>query len=141
MKPNPLKSLLAAVALIGTATGLHAAESAIPTALVKRGAYLVERVGLCADCHSARNERGEIVRAAHLAGAALPFAPTVPMPVWSPTSPPIAGLPSLTSEQAVTYFTTGKRPDGSSSRPPMPEFRFDEDDARAVTAYLKSLGK
>jgi len=28
-----------------------------------RGKYLVERVGMCADCHSPGNERGEFIRA------------------------------------------------------------------------------
>lgn len=141
MKSTNPKSLLAALAALGAAASLTAAEPTGSAASLARGEYLVEKVGMCADCHSARNAHGEIVRATHLHGASLPFAPTVPMPVWVPASPPIAGLPSMTAEQAVTFFTTGKRPDGSPARPPMPEFRFNETDARAVTAYLKSLGQ
>ena len=105
-----------------------------------RGRYLVEHIGLCADCHSPRNEKGEFVRELWLKGAALPFQPTVPMP-WSPAAPPIAGLPSMTEAQAVAFMQTGKRPDGSTPRPPMPEFRFNAADASAVVAYLKSLAK
>ncbi len=105
-----------------------------------RGRYLVENVGLCADCHSPRNAKGEFVRELWLQGAALPFQPTVPMP-WSPAAPPIAGLPSMTAEQAIAFMQTGKRPDGTTPRPPMPEFRFNADDASAVVAYLKSLAK
>lgn len=141
MNNIPTKSLLAAVAVIGLATSFIAAETAASgtSPQIKRGEYLVEKVGLCADCHSPRNQRGEFIKEAHLGGAPLGFAATVPMPAWAPVAPPIAGLPSMTSEQAVVFLTTGARPDGSRPRPPMPEFRFSEDDARAVTAYLKSL--
>lgn len=106
--------------------------------LLTRGRYLVEHVGLCADCHTPRNEKGQFVRQLWLKGAPLPFQPLVPMP-WAPAAPPIAGLPSMTQEQALVFLRTGKRPDGSVPRPPMPEFRFSDEDASAVAAYLKSL--
>jgi cytochrome c553 len=138
MHNTHIKSLLIASALLGAAVKSSATDAA---ALLARGEYLTEKIGMCADCHSTRNERGEIIRATHLGGAALPFAPTVPMPVWAPVAPPIAGLPSMTTEQAIVFLSTGQRPDGSRPRPPMPEFRFSPDDARAITAYLKSLGK
>ncbi|HVT74137.1 MAG TPA: c-type cytochrome [Lacunisphaera sp.] len=134
MKASPL--LLATLAL-GTLPALQAAND--PAALVARGEYLVKRVGLCSDCHAPRNERGEFIPAQWLQGAALPFAPTVPMPAWANAAPGIAGLPTMTNDQAVTFLQTGVRPDGSRPRPPMPEFRLDEADARAVVAYLKSL--
>ena len=108
-------------------------------ALVDRGEYLVKAIGLCADCHAPRNERGEFVKAQWLMGAPLPFAPTVPMPAWASVAPAIAGLPTMTEAQAATFLQTGVRPDGTRPRPPMPEFRLSEADARAVAAYLKSL--
>lgn len=120
------------------APALDAAQQASP--VLTRGRYLVEHVGLCADCHSPRNEKGEFVRDQWLKGAALPFQPMVPMP-WSPAAPPLAGLPSMNEQQAIVFLTTGKRPDGSVPRPPMPEFRFSAEDAAAVVAYLKSLPK
>ncbi|MBI5424207.1 MAG: c-type cytochrome [Opitutae bacterium] len=36
---------------------------------------------------------------------------------------------------------TGVKPDGSMPRPPMPQFRLSEEDARAVVAYLRALKK
>lgn len=101
------------------------------------GRYLVERVGMCQDCHSPRNERGEFVADAWLQGAPLPFTPTIPMP-WAAASKPIAGLPGLTDEQAMTFLTKGELPGGRRPLPPMPEFRFAEQDARDVIAYLRS---
>lgn len=115
---------------------LSAAQAA--DARLVRGRYLVEQVGLCADCHTPRDERGQFLRAQWLKGAPLPFQPLVPMP-WAPAAPPIAGLPSMTEEQAVAFLRTSKRPDGSVPRPPMPEFRLSAEDASAVAAYLKSL--
>lgn len=108
---------------------------------IQRGKYLVERVGMCADCHSPRNEKGQFVSEQWLLGAPLGFAPTVPMPAWAPVAPPIAGLDSMTDAEAVGFFTSGARPDGSHARPPMPEYRFDQADAEALVAYLKSLAK
>lgn len=134
---TPIKTILTLAAL--SVAGTLNASAAEDAALLARGEYIVEKVGLCADCHSPRNERGEFIREAYLGGAALPFAPTVPMPVWAPAAPPIAGLPSMTKAQAVTFLTTGRKPDGTEARPPMPAFRFNEGDARAVVAYLQSF--
>lgn len=140
------KSLLAALTVIGGATvftALTAADKATQVAspLVQRGEYLVHRTGLCIDCHSPRNERGEFVKEAHLGGAPIGFAPTVPMPAWAPVAPPLAGLPTMSDQQALTFLTTGVRPDGSRPRPPMPEYRFNDEDARAIVAYLRAAGK
>lgn len=100
------------------------------------GRYLVEQVGMCIDCHSPRDEHGQFVRERWLQGAALPFSPVVPMP-WAPVSKPIAGLPTLTDDQALTFLTTGQLPDGRVPLPPMPEYRFSVDDARDIIAYLR----
>lgn len=133
-----LKPLLSAAALFLVATGLQA-KPAERDALVARGYYLATGIGLCADCHSPRNEKGEFVPGMNLKGATLAFAPTVPMPAWGAVAPAIAGLPTMTEEQAIKFLRTGLKPDGSRPRPPMPEYRLDEADARALAAYLKSL--
>lgn len=51
----------------------------------------------------------------------------------------IAGLPNWTDEQAITFLTTGTAPDGTQANPPMPQYRFNRADAKAVVAYLRSL--
>jgi hypothetical protein len=137
-----LKPLVLAAAVLGSVTGFSKPQNG-PSAHdpLSRGRYLVERVGMCADCHSARNEKGQFVPDLWLKGAPLGFAPTVPMPVWAPAAPPIAGLVAMTDEQAVTFFMAGTRPDGSHARPPMPEYRFERADAVAIVAYLRSLAK
>jgi mono/diheme cytochrome c family protein len=105
-----------------------------------RGKYLVEEAGQCQDCHTPRDAKGAFVKEQWLLGAELAFKPTVPMP-WMPVAPPIAGLPTLTHEQAVHFLMTGERPGKPHVTPPMPEYRFSRKDAEAIAAYLKSLGK
>jgi mono/diheme cytochrome c family protein len=122
-------------------TAAWSAESSMSSAALRaRGQYLVEGIGLCADCHSPRDEKGQFVTAHWLRGAPIGFTPAVPMPVWAPVAPPIAGLPSMSAEDAVRFLMHGQRPDGSMPRPPMPAYRLTEDDARAMVAYLKSIG-
>jgi mono/diheme cytochrome c family protein len=131
------KLILCTVAGLLVAMVALRAEVPARADLIARGEYLVKNVGLCSDCHTPMTDKGPNMEL-FLMGAALPFQPTVEMP-WSPVAPPIAGLPSMSEEQAVVFFTRGTRPDGSLPRPPMPGFRFNDGDARAVTAYLKSL--
>jgi mono/diheme cytochrome c family protein len=106
---------------------------------LERGRYLVQQVGLCGDCHTPRDEKGQPVEGKYLQGAPIMLKPTVSMPSWGGFAPPIAGLPGFTDTQAVTFLTTGKDASGKFSAPPMPPYRFSEKDAAAVIAYLRSL--
>jgi mono/diheme cytochrome c family protein len=135
--PFAVAAFLAVLALSASA-GEPASKSKDPR--VARGKYLVENVGMCADCHSPRNEKGEYVKGQWLWGAPLGFKNTVPMPRWAQAAPPIAGLPAgWTEQQAIVFLTTGKAPDGQPADPPMPEYRMSKEDAAAVVAYLRSL--
>lgn len=118
----------------------QAAASKAPN--IKHGKYIVERMSMCSDCHTPRNEKGEYIKDRLLTGSTLTFKPTVPMPAWAPAAPAIAGLPGLTDQQAITILETGKTPPGKPAlRPPMPEFRMSHEDAQDVVAYLRSLAK
>lgn len=128
-------TVLAALAL--TACSVTAPQ---PTEeqLVARGEYLVTAIAGCNDCHTPMGPAGPDM-ARSLQGADLGFAPLMEMP-WAPVSPPIAGGPAnYTDEQFATFLQTGVRPDGSMTRPPMPQYRFNEEDARAVVAYIKTV--
>lgn len=106
--------------------------------LVRRGEYLVTAIGGCNDCHTPMTPTGPDM-AQSLHGAELTFAPTIEIP-WAPYAPALSGGPAgYTDEQFAAFLQTGVRPDGSQARPPMPQFRLNEDDARAVVAYIKSL--
>lgn len=106
---------------------------------IAHGKYLVENVGLCADCHTPRNERGEFDKSRWLQGSQLGFVPRGPMPAWADTAPSIAGLLNMTEADATRFFETGDYPGGKQLRPPMPPYRMNHEDASAVAAYLKSL--
>lgn len=138
---------LAAVTLATTQCERLAAGSSVTIndgslqSKVERGKHLVENVAQCADCHSARLPSGEFDRSKWLQGAPLGFKPLVEMP-WNPVAPPIAGLPTMTTdEQAVEFLMSGKRPSGAPVLPPMPPYRLKRDEAEAVVAYLRSLKK
>jgi mono/diheme cytochrome c family protein len=103
-----------------------------------RGRYLVQRVGMCGDCHTPRNEKGAPIPGKELAGAPIDFKPVHPMP-WANTAPEIAGLAGWKDQEIVTFLMTGKL-NGKEPNPPMPRYRFSPVDARAVVAYLRSLG-
>jgi cytochrome c553 len=106
---------------------------------IGRGQYIVEHVGMCNDCHTPRDEKGQLILSKALQGAPIGSTPIHPMP-WADYAPPIAGLPPhFTPEQMATFLQTGKRPDGSTPRPPMPPYRLSHEDAVAVTAWLRSL--
>lgn len=122
---------------------LAAQGAVVPSAsrdLLIRGEYLVMRTGLCTDCHSPRNERGEHLVGMHLTGAPIPFEPIVPMP-WVRAAPRLAGLPAgFNEEQMIHFLMTGERPDNRGQPlPPMPPYRFDRADAEAITAYLRTM--
>jgi hypothetical protein len=106
---------------------------------IARGKYLVDRIGMCGDCHSPRNERGEVIVARYLRGAALEFKPVHPIPGFAAAAPPIAGLPGWTKAEAVKFLMTGQDQNDLQAVPPMPRLRFSRRDAEAVVAYLKSL--
>ena len=102
------------------------------------GRHLVEDIGLCADCHTPRLATGEFDRARWMQGAPIGFKPLAPMP-WAPVAPPLSIIAAYSDEQAVKLFTQGIKHNGQPPLPPMPGYRFTEDEARAVIAYLRAL--
>ena len=61
------------------------------------------------------------------------------MPVWADKSPNIAGLPGWGDKAAVKFLMTGIAYNDLPGRPPMPEYRLDQEDATAIVAYLRTL--
>jgi mono/diheme cytochrome c family protein len=134
---------IAAVAIPFLLVPISVAQKAKPhvdsAALISRGKYLVEQVGMCGDCHTPRNEKGEPMKEQWLKGAALDFKPAVPIPVWADKSVDIAGLRGWDRDAAIKFMMTGTVPNSIPARPPMPQYRFNLQDATAIVAYLKSL--
>lgn len=123
--------------LLGAAMCL--AVTCAAQAQVARGRYIVQHIGMCGDCHTPRNAKGEPILGKALQGAPLGMRPIHPMP-FAKRAPDIAGLPAgWTAAQTAHFLQTGIRPNGTGPLPPMPPYRLSKRDAWAVTDYLKSL--
>lgn len=105
---------------------------------VERGRYIVERVAMCGECHSSRDQAGNIVPGTFLRGGPMPA--TVPWPAdWPLQVPRIAGLPGYTDIEAQRLLTEGAiRRNGIQARAPMPRFRMTPQDAADVIAFLRT---
>lgn len=137
-----MRSMIAAAAALLLATvllGQTPQKKAASSTTLARGKYLVEDIGMCGDCHSPHNEKGEEIKEQKLQGTTLPFKPIIPMPVWADKSSSIAGLPGWEKDAAIKFMRTGIASSGLPARPPMPQYRFNQQDAEAIVAYLKSL--
>lgn len=123
-----------------------AAKDAAPMAAetkgnVEHGRYLVESVAMCGECHSTRDQAGNIVPGTKFKGGPMPAR--VPWAsdgnAWPIMAPSIAGLPAYTDIQAMRLLTQGAiRRDGTQARAPMPRFRMSAQDAADVIAFLRT---
>ncbi len=137
MKTMQMVLVLAAVVLATACARPFPSETAAGPA--EHGKYLAESVAMCADCHTPRNERGEMDTKRWLRGTTIDFQPIHPVPDWAREAPGIAGLPKLGDAAVIRLLETGELPDGHRARPPMPPYRMSHADAVAVAAYLKTL--
>jgi mono/diheme cytochrome c family protein len=110
-----------------------------PKTEIERGRYLVEEVAKCPECHTPRDERGELRSDAWLQGAPIWIMPVRPISNWAYRAPALAGFPSLTDEQGERVLEQGTGPEGEVLRPPMHIYHLDQADAKAIIAYLRSL--
>ncbi len=68
------------------------------------GRYLVEQVAMCGECHSTRDQAGDIVPGTRLNGGPMPVQ--VPWPAdWPLQVPRIAGLPGYSDVEALRLLT------------------------------------
>ena len=109
-------------------------------ALVARGDYLVNGVVLCGDCHTPHRRRNvRRIETRRLQGAPN-FRRARRRNLRDLSRRRLrAGRRTTREEQFIAFLQTGVRPDGSHPRPPMPPYRLNEEDARAVAAYIRSL--
>ena len=108
-------------------------------ASVARGEYLANRVAMCVQCHSMRDDHGVILESKRFRGGAIPFKSPWPDSEWAYQAPSLAGLPGFTDEQIVALLTEGRIAGRQAPRSPMPPFRMSPEDAAAIAASLRSL--
>jgi len=140
-----IKIILSVILLVSALSAYFASRESRTTidnkSQVERGRYLVEEVAKCTECHTPRNEKGELKRDAWLEGAPIWIRPVRPIANWADHTPPLAGLPSLTDAETERVLEKGIGPEGETLRPPMHIYHMNHEDAEAIVAYLKSLPK
>ena len=129
-------ALLSPVLALGLAAGSGPAEAQDP---VERGRYLANEVAMCVECHSPRGAEGEILDSRRFEGGRVPFDSPFTATEWAFRAPALVGLPGYSDEDAMRLLTQGFTKSGTAPRGPMPPFRLEAEDARAVIAYLRSL--
>ncbi len=108
------------------------------TEVVNRGAYLVQALGHCGECHTPRNFLGGPKPERHLAGGKNPEGKRVPN-----LTP--ARLKNWNDAELKEFLLTGLTPDGDAADKTMDEVirnttsRLTAADLAAVISYLRSL--
>jgi mono/diheme cytochrome c family protein len=109
---------------------------------LERGAYLMNGIAACGNCHTQQGPDGP-VPGMELAGGLLieePGAFTVHTPNITPD--PETGIGKWTDAEIVTAIREGRRPDGRIIGPPMPidlYRQMSDQDVQALVAYLRQV--
>jgi len=103
-----------------------------------RGAYLVNGLGHCAECHSPRNPLGGIVSSQRFAGGPNPEGEG-----WVPNITQ-KGLKDWSEKDLAYFLKSGETPDGDTAGGSMARVikntsQLTDEDRAAMAAYLKSL--
>jgi mono/diheme cytochrome c family protein len=103
-----------------------------------RGAYLIEALGHCGECHTPRNFMQGLKDSKAFAGANQQG-----WLAYNLSSDKQAGLGGWTDEQLVSYLSTGQAPGRGPASGPMAEAiqyslrHLSQDDIKAMVAYLR----
>jgi len=135
-----MKTLARQFCAVLLAISAVAAGAQTPT-LVERGKYLVEGVVACGNCHTPRDDKGQLQRDKALAGGLLlDIAEFKAFPA-NLTPDPDTGIGKWTDAQLAKAIREGVRPDKSLIGPPMPIENYRQmadDDLAAIIAYLRA---
>jgi len=106
---------------------------------VDHGRYIVHEIAMCGQCHSPRDEHGNLLASREFDGGPVPFRPPWPND-WAIYAPRNKGLPGYDDAQAIRLLTEGAiGRDGRQLKLPMPRFHMSKQDAADVIAYMRSL--
>lgn len=117
-------------------------SSAEHQALLARGDYLMNGVAACGNCHTPRDENGELIEDMELAGAFVIEEPGFRAYAPNITPDVETGIGSWSDEEIIRAVREGIRRDGSVMGPPMGYIFFREisdRDMQAIVAYLRSV--
>ena len=111
-------------------------------ALLERGDYLMNSIAACGNCHSPRDENGDLIEGMELAGAFVIEEPAFRAYAPNITPHEESGIGTWTDEEIIRAVREGIRPDGRVLGPPMgfPFYRGISDrDMQALVAYLRQV--
>jgi mono/diheme cytochrome c family protein len=108
--------------------------------ILRRGAYLVETLGHCAECHTPRNAFFGLEEDRHLAGEVIDgwFAPNL-------TADPLSGIGAWEDQDLIDYLGAGHAGNVAQAAGPMAKFvqhgtsHLEEEDLAAMVAYLRTI--
>jgi fructose 5-dehydrogenase cytochrome subunit len=107
---------------------------------VRRGAYLVDHLGHCGECHTPRNDYFGMQDDRYLAGAEIDgwLAPNL-------TADPVSGIGAWEDQDLIDYLSSGQAGNIVQAAGPMAKFvrhgtsHLDDDDLAAIVAYLRTV--
>jgi len=113
---------------------------AIDEPALRRGAYLVDHLGHCGECHTPRNAFFGMQDDRYLAGEEIDgwLAPNL-------TADPVSGIGAWADQDIVDYLRTGHAGNVVQAAGPMAKFvqhstsHLDDDDLAVMAAYLKTI--
>lgn len=134
--------LRACAGVVAAALTFFACLTAAAETPVERGAYLVETIAACGNCHSPRGAEGAPIPGLELSGAFV-----VELDEFTAVAPNItpdveSGIGSWSDDEIVRAIREGVRPDGRVLGPPMPFEMYrdmSDSDVRAIVAYLRTV--
>ena len=137
-----IRSFLVLAALVVSPALARADDVKADGATIARGAYLMNAVVGCGNCHTPKGPDGAPVKGRELSGGLV-----IDLPVFRAVAPNITqdketGIGAWTDQQIATAIREGKRPDGSIIGPPMaiPFYRsMSDNDVNAMVAYLRTV--
>jgi len=128
-------------AVLGLLVVFSQAAAGRDAKLVERGAYLMNSIVACGNCHVRRDKDGRPLPALGLSGGMLFDEEPFRAYARNITPDPETGIGKWSDAQIIRAFREGIRPDGTVIGPPMPiEFYrgVSDADAQALVAYLRA---
>jgi mono/diheme cytochrome c family protein len=129
-------------ALLFTGLGLFWVTAAGAETPLERGAYLVQGIAACGNCHTPKGPEGDLP-GMELAGMVFGDAEgNVIYQFPNITPDPKTGVGNWSDEELVTAIRQGRRPDGSIMTGIMPFELYrhlSDSDVQAIVAYLRSV--
>lgn len=134
-----LTGLAGLSALFAAALGPLSAAAETP---LERGAYLMNAVVACGNCHTQQTPEGPLPGMELAGGMVIDFPDAFVARVPNITPDQETGIGAWSDAEIIRAIREGIRPDGSLIGPPMPIHLYRgiaDEDAKALVAYLRSV--